>query len=55
MTALSLSTGARAESFARVRAEFAAVARSGEPHPCDAARGLELQHLVARVERALGA
>ena len=46
--------GARAESFARVREEFAAVARSGAPHPCDAARGLELAHLVARVEAALG-
>jgi predicted dehydrogenase len=45
--------GARAESFARVRAEFAAVARSGGPHPCDAARGLEVQRLVARVEAAL--
>jgi predicted dehydrogenase len=53
--AVDARAGARAESFARVRAEFAAVARSGGPHPCDAARGLELQHLVARVERALAA
>jgi predicted dehydrogenase len=45
--------GARAESFARLRAEFAEVARTGGPHPCDAARGLELQRLVDRVERAL--
>ena len=44
---------ARAESFARLRAEFAAVARTGDAHPCDAARGLELQRLVDRVERAL--
>ena len=51
--AVDARAGARAESFARVRAEFAAVARSGGPHPCDAARGLELQRLVARVERAL--
>ncbi len=46
-------SGARAASFARVRAEFAAVARTGAAHPCDAARGLELQVLVARAERAL--
>jgi predicted dehydrogenase len=44
---------ARAESFARMRAEFAAAARTGGPHPCDAARGLELQRLVARVAAAL--
>jgi predicted dehydrogenase len=44
---------ARAESFARLRAEFAAVARTGAPHPCDAARGLELARLVARVDAAL--
>ena len=46
--------GARAESFARLRAEFARVARTGEPHECDARRGLELQQLVARCEVALG-
>ncbi|MBK5289300.1 MAG: Gfo/Idh/MocA family oxidoreductase [Acidimicrobiia bacterium] len=46
-------SGARAASFARVRAEFAAVARSGDPHPCDASRGLAIQELVARAERAL--
>ena len=46
-------SGARAESFARVRAEFAQVARSGGPHACDAARGLVLQELIARAEQAL--
>ena len=51
--AVDARAAARAESFALLRAEFAAVARSGAPHPCDAARGLELQHLVARVEDAL--
>ena len=45
---------ARAESFALMRAEFAAAARTGGPHPCDAARGLELQRLIARVDAALG-
>lgn len=51
--AVDARAGARADSFARVRAEFAATVRSGGPHPCDAARGLELQRLVARVEHAL--
>lgn len=46
-------SGARAASFARVRAEFAEVARTGGPHPCDAARGLVIQELIARAERAL--
>ncbi|MEP6625017.1 MAG: Gfo/Idh/MocA family oxidoreductase [Acidimicrobiia bacterium] len=46
-------TGARAESFARLRAEFAHVARTGDPHECDAARGLVLQHLIDRATRAL--
>ena len=48
-------SGARAASFARVRAEFAEVARTGGPHPCDAARGLAIQELIARAERALHA
>ncbi len=52
--AVDARAAARAASFARVRSEFAAVARSGGPHPCDAARGLELQRLIARVERSLG-
>lgn len=47
--------GARAESFARVRAEFAHVARTGDRHPCDAARGLAIQELIARAEAAIGA
>ncbi len=46
-------SGARAASFARVRSEFAEVARSGAPHPCDATRGLAIQELVAAAERAL--
>lgn len=45
--------GARAESFARVRSEFAMVARTGGPHACDAARGLAIQELIARAELAL--
>ena len=45
--------GARAESFARVRAEFAEVARTGAPHECDAQRGLVVQTLVERASRAL--
>ena len=46
-------SGARAESFARLRREFAEVVRTGAAHPCDAARGLELQRLVERVDLAL--
>jgi predicted dehydrogenase len=46
---------ARGESFARMRAEFAEVARTGTAHPCDAGRGLELQRLVSRVTEALAA
>jgi hypothetical protein len=38
--------------FANLRADLAAVAR-GEPHLCDAARGLHLQHLVAMAEAAI--
>jgi predicted dehydrogenase len=53
--AVDARAAARAESFARLRAEFAEVARTGGAHPCDAARGLELQRLVDRVERALAA
>ncbi|MGZ6897613.1 MAG: Gfo/Idh/MocA family protein [Acidimicrobiia bacterium] len=53
--AVDARAGARAESFARLRAEFAEVARTGAPHECDARRGLELQRLVARVESALAA
>jgi predicted dehydrogenase len=53
--AVDARAGARAESFARVRAEFAHVARTGDPHPCDAARGLAIQELVARAEAAVRA
>ena len=45
--------GARAESFARLRAEFAEVARTGAAHACDAQRGLVIQTLVERASRAL--
>ncbi len=44
---------AREVVFANLRADFAAVAASGGPHPCDAARGLELQRILAMVEDAL--
>ena len=46
--------GARSESFATLRAEFAHVARTGDHHECDAARGLALAQLVARCQLALG-
>ncbi len=46
-------SAARADSFARMRAEFAHVARTGDAHPCDAARGLVLQELIARAQQAL--
>lgn len=46
-------SAARAASFARARAEFAEVARTGAPHPCDAARGVVLQELVARAQDAV--
>jgi hypothetical protein len=39
--------------FANLRADFAAVAATGDPHPCDAARGLHLQRLIAMAETAL--
>jgi predicted dehydrogenase len=53
--AVDARAGTRADSFARVREEFAEVTRTGAPHRCDAARGLELARLVARVEAALAA
>jgi predicted dehydrogenase len=43
----------RERVFANLRADLAAVTRSGGPHPCDAARGLHLQHLVARAGAAI--
>jgi len=45
---------ARAESFATLRAEFAAVARTGGPHECDVQRGLHVQKLVEMAQAALG-
>ncbi|MGZ4691185.1 MAG: Gfo/Idh/MocA family protein [Acidimicrobiia bacterium] len=53
----SLAVDGRSDSrdivFANLRADFAAAAASGGPHPCDAARGLRLQHLLAMAETAL--
>jgi predicted dehydrogenase len=53
----SLSVDGRADGrervFANLRADLATVARTGGPHPCDAARGLHVQHLVDRVASAL--
>ena len=55
----ALTVDGRADSrdvvFANLRADFATVAASGGPHPCDAQRGLHLQRLLARVQRALPA
>lgn len=39
--------------FANLRADFAAAAETGGPHPCDAARGLHLQRLIAMAQGAL--
>ena len=53
----SLAVDGRADSrdviFANLRADFAAVAQSGGPHPCDAARGLHLQRILAMAQDAL--
>jgi predicted dehydrogenase len=53
----SLSVDGRADSrdlvFANLRRDFATVARTGGPHPCDAARGLQVQCLLAMAEAAL--
>jgi predicted dehydrogenase len=53
----SLSVDGRANSrdlvFANLRRDFATVARSGESHPCDATRGLQVQRLLATAEAAL--
>ena len=53
----SLAVDGRADSrdvvFANLRADFAAVAASGGPHPCDAARGLALQRILAMARDAL--
>jgi predicted dehydrogenase len=53
----SLSVDGRSDSrdvvFANLRADFAAVAQSGGPHPCDAARGLHLQRVLAMAQDAL--
>jgi predicted dehydrogenase len=47
-------SGPREQSFARLRAELADVAR-GARHPCDAERGLHLQRVVEAAERSLTA
>jgi len=39
--------------FANLRADFAAAVRSDGPHPCDAARGLHLQRVLAMADAAL--
>lgn len=53
----SLAVDGRSDSrdivFANLRADFAAVARTGGPHPCDAARGLHLQRVLAMADAAL--
>lgn len=53
----TLAVDGRADSrervFANLRADLATVARTGGPHPCDAARGLYVQRLVAQTEAAL--
>ena len=51
---LDARAGVRAESFALLRQELAEAARCGGGHPCDAARGLYVQELVARATAALG-
>ena len=45
--------GSRDDVFASLRAEFARVARTGAPHPCDAARGLHVQRIVDAARRAV--
>lgn len=53
----SLAVDGRSDSrdvvFANLRADFAATAASGGPHPCDAARGLQLQRILAMARDAL--
>jgi predicted dehydrogenase len=55
----SLAVDGRADGrdviFANLRAEFAAAAAAGGGHPCDAARGLHLQRLLAMAKDALAA
>jgi predicted dehydrogenase len=46
-------SGSRDVVFATLRSDFAAVAASGGPHPCDAARGLHLQRVLEQVDAAL--
>lgn len=43
----------RADTFATLRSEFAATARAGGGHVCDAARALHLQQVLAEAEAAL--
>jgi predicted dehydrogenase len=50
---LRRARGTGSEVFATLRAEFATVARSGGPHPCDVHRGVVVQDLVDRAARAI--
>jgi predicted dehydrogenase len=43
----------RAAMWARLRREFAEAVATGRPHPCDAARGLQVQRIVDAVETSL--
>jgi predicted dehydrogenase len=45
--------GSRTDTFATLRAEFAAVARSGAPHAVDVQRGLYLQRLLDQAHARL--
>jgi predicted dehydrogenase len=47
--------GSRTDTFATLRAEFAAVARDGASHPADVHRGVYLQRLLDRAHEALAA
>jgi predicted dehydrogenase len=52
---MNVQADAGSDAFETVRAEFAEVARTGGPHPCDVHRGLTLQRLIGRAESSLAA
>jgi predicted dehydrogenase len=54
MLAIDVQAALGPDTFARLRAEFAEIARTATDHPCDVHRGLYLQELVASAETALG-
>ena len=54
MLAIDVQAALGPDTFARLRAEFAEIARTATDHPCDVHRGLYLQVLVASAETALG-